>query len=63
MQGLARWMRDTQDKQGEFAIHKMDFATGNTLPFKSLYYPGEALFSLLRLYEIDQNPDWLNVAA
>lgn len=59
---LARWMVGTQSPDGEFTIHKMDAATGAEAELISSYYPGEALFALMRLYEIDGDDTWLRAA-
>ena len=62
MQRLARYIFETQDKSGEFIIQKQRYSTKEKYHFKSEYYPGEAILSLIRLYQLDGNKDWLNSA-
>lgn len=62
MQQLALWIEATQAENGEFLFHKMDPVTGANIPFISEYYPGEALLGLTRLYAIDANEQWLDIA-
>ncbi len=62
MQRLARWMTASQRESGEFSIHKQHLATGTIDDFISQYYPGEALFALTRLHELDRDPKWLDSA-
>ncbi|MBU1151481.1 UbiA family prenyltransferase [Patescibacteria group bacterium] len=58
-QSLARWIVNNQAENGEFWIHKYKIKEKKATNFKSDYYPGEAIFGLLELYKIDQNPTWL----
>lgn len=60
-QRLAGWIKATQNEEGEFPIHKMNLL-GEASDFTSGYYPGEAIFALTRLYELDQNEEWMDVA-
>lgn len=62
MQSMARWICAAQDESGEFIIHKQGFTTNEVYDFTSGYYPGEAILSLIRLYQIDGNEEWLNCA-
>lgn len=62
MQDLAAWMREVQAENGEFTVHKQRYSTGERFDFISHYYPGEAILSLVRLYQIDGNEEWLDVA-
>ncbi len=62
MKGLAGWLAKLQGPDGNFRAHKVMFVSGALTPFQSLYYPGEAIFGLTALYEIDGNPRWLAVA-
>jgi hypothetical protein len=62
MQGLAGWLAKLQEPNGNFRAHKVMFGSGALTPFQSLYYPGEAIYGLTALYEIDKNPRWLVVA-
>lgn len=61
-QGLAKWMASVQGEDGRFSIHKQDNETGKIDDHVSEYYPGEAIFALNRLYEIDGNKQWLDAA-
>ncbi|MBU5594372.1 hypothetical protein KQI76_04270 [Amphibacillus sp. MSJ-3] len=62
MQSMATWMGELQDETGKFAIHKQIFSTGEDSGFTSHYYPGEAILALCRLYQIDKNEKWLDLA-
>ena len=62
MQGLARWIVGTQASDGEFIYHKVRMDTLTKEPFKSDYYPGEAILGLMQLYKIDRNYRWLEAA-
>lgn len=62
MQDLAAWLMEVQDHKGEFSVHKQRYSTGEKFDFISHFYPGEAILSLVRLYQIDKNETWLDVA-
>ncbi|TMW72354.1 beta-L-arabinofuranosidase domain-containing protein [Alteribacter natronophilus] len=62
MQSMARWMKESQDETGKFSVHKQNYETGEDTGFVSGYYPGEAILSLVRLYQIDRNEEWLDAA-
>lgn len=62
MQRLARWICEAQNEEGEFVIQKQRYSTKEIYKFNSQYYPGEAILSLVRLYQLDGNNDWLNCA-
>ncbi len=64
MQALARWIVATQEESGRFGVHKYELEEGRARidRFRSLYYPGEAIFGLMRLYRLDGNALWLDVA-
>ena len=62
MEMLARWMVLTQGEKGNFTIHKQSYPGGRISDFMSSYYPGEAIFSLVRLYGVQANPLWLDTA-
>ena len=62
MRKLARWIIGLQNPDGEFGAHVVHWQTQEPTSFKSLYYPGEAVFGLVRLYEIDPDPQWLDAA-
>ena len=59
---LALWIGHAQEDDGSFKIFKQDYQSQEILPFVSGYYPGEAIFALLRFYQVDKNPVWLAVA-
>lgn len=62
MRGIAEWIVRSQNRDGEFACHKI--ACGSTTPARMVsgYYPGEAILGLLRLHAIDQDARWLEAA-
>lgn len=59
---LAQWIEKTQDSHGRFTIHKQKLDDLSTDQFVSNYYPGEAIFALTRLYKLDGQQRWLNIA-
>ncbi len=58
---LGLYIRDSQLESGEF-ICKREHPSGNQIPFQSEYYPGEAILAMVRLYEHDPQPYWLDSA-
>lgn len=62
MQDLALWIKETQDDDGEFTIHKQRYSTREHFDFSSRFYPGQAILALVRLYHLDKNNKWLDVA-
>lgn len=62
MQDMASWLREIQGDNGNFTVHKQKYSTGKASDFVSHYYPGEAILSLVRLYQVDGNEEWLDVA-
>ncbi|MEC4895019.1 MAG: hypothetical protein SAL07_08410 [Oscillatoria sp. PMC 1051.18] len=63
IQELATWMASVQNETGEFVVHKQSYPEGKVRPFLSEYYPGEAILAMLRLYQLDSDDRWLDVAA
>lgn len=61
MRALAEWIAGAQFEDGTF-VHIVNVRTGRVRDFTSLYYPGEAAFGLLRLYQLDPDPRWLSIA-
>ena len=61
-QRLAGWIRHSQAADGSFSIHKQNHRTGELSDFVSSYYPGEAILALLRVLELDGDPQWLDTA-
>ena len=59
---IAAFILFMQREDGSFHS-KWDEAGGYNLEFVSLYYPGEAILGLVRLYRIDREARWLEVAA
>lgn len=58
---LARFMRFQQKDDGEFHS-KYYYGEPPAEPHVSLYYPGEAILSLLRLHALTGEPRWLDTA-
>jgi hypothetical protein len=59
---LAGWMRSVQTGNGYFAVHKQAYPNGPVSDFRSDYYSGEAAFALVRVFEVDPDPAWLDAA-
>jgi len=59
---LAAWLMDIQDEDGRFTVHVLEWPSRRDTGFKSLYFPGEALLSLLRLYRVTEDAELLNAA-
>ncbi|WP_027965247.1 beta-L-arabinofuranosidase domain-containing protein [Halalkalibacillus halophilus] len=62
MQGMATYIKEIQSENGDFEVHKMIYSTGEVSEFRSFYYIGEAMLGLTRLYAIDGDEQWLDVA-
>ncbi len=61
MQNLTCFIKLSQNESGGF-ICKQEYSTGYIYDWDSEYYPGEALLALCRLYQLDHNETWLDVA-
>ncbi|MBC1675667.1 poly(glycerol-phosphate) alpha-glucosyltransferase [Listeria welshimeri] len=60
---IANAILSLQDKDGKFT-HVLEYPTLEVKDiFRIVYYDGEAVFGLLRLYEIDRDSRWLDAAA
>lgn len=62
LRGLARFVLMCQREDGSFRSKRFLDAE-EWSAFVSLYYPGEAILGLLRLYALDPDPTWLRAAA
>ncbi|MBC1370730.1 poly(glycerol-phosphate) alpha-glucosyltransferase [Listeria booriae] len=61
-QNLARAICDQQQENGQF-IHVLEYPTLAVKdPFRIIYYDGEAVLAIMRLYAIDPDETWLNTA-
>jgi hypothetical protein len=58
---LARFLLFQQDADGHFRS-KYFYGAPDPKPFESIYYPGEAILALLRLYRVDPQDAWLAAA-
>jgi hypothetical protein len=61
MQNLTCFIKLSQNESGGF-ICKQEYSTGYIYDWDSEYYTGEALLALCRLYQLDHNETWLDVA-
>jgi hypothetical protein len=61
-QKLARWIVATTAGNGRFQVHTQYYPGGKVKPFRSRYYPGEAIFSLARLYGVRPDKKWIETA-
>jgi hypothetical protein len=61
LQGLGRFVLFMQREDGSFHSKYIE-ESGYDPEFESLYYPGEAMLGLTKLYEVDKDPKWLAAA-
>ncbi|MCR4274510.1 MAG: hypothetical protein NUW02_00455 [Candidatus Campbellbacteria bacterium] len=61
-QQLANFITNTQAPDGEFTVHNVTIDTGERSAFESEYYPGESIFALARLFELDRDTKWIDAA-
>ncbi|NLF08235.1 MAG: hypothetical protein GX594_09680, partial [Pirellulaceae bacterium] len=61
-QKLAEYITSAQEEDGEFKIHTMGLLEGTVPNYPCQYFPGEAIFALARLHQIDGNEKWINAA-
>ncbi|MEA3486919.1 MAG: hypothetical protein U9R20_04600, partial [Thermodesulfobacteriota bacterium] len=59
---LGRWIQNNQAENGEFVTHKQLYPDGEIADFVSMYYPGEALLAMIRIYSFDSDGPWLDTA-
>lgn len=62
MQNMATWIAEHQNDNGEFIKHIQNFDSRKSTGFVSRFYPGEAILALCRLYKVDKNEYWLDIA-
>ena len=61
-QQIGRWIIKSQDNKGRFVNQKMTYPEKIIEDMESVYYPGEAILALNRLYALDKNAEWLQAA-
>lgn len=61
MKRLAGYLVENQSSAGQFTGIRL-YSTGLETGFESLYYPGESVLALVRMYEQDQDQSWLERA-
>jgi uncharacterized protein YyaL (SSP411 family) len=57
---LAEFIVSVQSPAGEFTVHKL--TRSDVDDFESGYYPGEAIFALTQLYQLDHSHRWIDAA-
>ena len=59
---LGRWIQKAQNESGKFHIQKQKYSGGKVYKLESEYYPGEAILAMTRIYAVDPDEEWLDVA-
>lgn len=62
MEGLALTLRDMVDKRGKVFLRYAHSVKYDRVKKEPLYYPGEAMLALMRLYEATGDKRWLETA-
>lgn len=62
MISLGRYLQDSQRDDGSFLSQRYYPSGKERTDFVSIYYPGEAILALVRLYGHDAKEDWLDSA-
>ena len=62
MQSLAKFIQHQTEENGHLIAKYYLNPTGTEKPFESIYYPGECVLALTRLYQIDNNKSWIETA-
>ncbi len=62
MQALAKFILHQTEDNGHLIAKYYFNPTGKEKPFESIYYPGECVLALTRLYQIDGNKTWIKTA-
>ena len=62
MREIGEFVRYMQKDDGSFYSKYIPSTGGKSDKFVSLYYPGEAILGLIRLYQVDLQPKWLESA-
>jgi DUF1680 family protein len=62
MQNLARFILHQTEENGHLLAKYYKNPSAVPEKFESIYYPGECVLALTRLYQLDGNKDWINTA-
>src|SRR5690625_1229842 len=62
IQELANSIKSIKNEDGSFSVHIQNYSTGEIQDFISGFYPGQTVFALCLLCNIDGNSEWLNMA-
>jgi hypothetical protein len=60
LQRLGARMLRTQQPNGAFYPQRQTYPAGTITPFRSRYYPGEAMLAMMRVYRLDADDRWLD---